>query len=69
VLEKRLAEHPYLVDDSFTIADITLYAYVHCAEEGGFDLKPFPALHRWFDAIEARPAYLHTDVVPPELAV
>ena len=29
----------------FSIADIALYAYVHRAGEGGFDLTAFPALH------------------------
>lgn len=64
VLEARLEAHPYLVEDGFTIADITLYAYVHRAEEGGFDLKPYPAIRRWFERIETRRAYLPIDVVP-----
>lgn len=61
VLEARLQAHPYLVDDRFTLADLTLYAYVHCAEEGGFDLRPFGALRAWFSRIEARPAHVPID--------
>ena len=38
VLDARLSQHPYLVDDTFTTADITLYAYEHCAEERDFEL-------------------------------
>jgi glutathione S-transferase len=64
VLEGRLGEHPYLVEDRFTLADIALYAYVHRAEEGGFDLGPYPALRAWFSRIEARLAYLSIDQVP-----
>jgi glutathione S-transferase len=64
VLSARLTEHDYVVDDQFSIADIALYAYVHCANEGGFDLAAFPALHEWFARIEARPAYLPIDKTP-----
>jgi glutathione S-transferase len=64
VLEGRLREHPWLVDDRFTLADLALYAYVHRAEEGGFDLGPYAALRAWFSRIEERPAYLPIDQVP-----
>jgi glutathione S-transferase len=64
VLDERLAHADYLVDDQFSIADIALYAYVHRAAEGGFDLTPFKALPGWFARIEARPAYLPIDSAP-----
>lgn len=64
VLDERLTRAQYLVDDQFSIADIALYAYVHRAAEGGFDLAPFAALHGWFARIEARPAYLSIDQAP-----
>lgn len=64
VLNDRLSRHDYLVDDQFSIADIALYAYVHRADEGGFDLAAFPALRDWFARIEARPAYLPIDQTP-----
>jgi len=41
VLDGQLQSRQYLVDDRFSIADIALYAYVHRAAEGGFDLAPF----------------------------
>ena len=41
-MEQRLAEHPFLVGERYTIADIALYAYTHVADEGGFDLAPYP---------------------------
>jgi glutathione S-transferase len=49
------------VGERFSIADIALFAYLHCAAEGGFDLQPFPALTRWLATIRARPAYLPID--------
>jgi glutathione S-transferase len=47
LMEGRLASHDYLVGDGFTIADISLYAYTHVAEEGGFSLASYPAIQRW----------------------
>lgn len=61
VLEGRLRHHPYLVDDRFTLADIGLYAYVHRAEEGGFDLSSRSALGEWFARVEGRPSWLPID--------
>jgi glutathione S-transferase len=64
VLDAHLATREFLVDERFSIADIALYAYVHRAPEGGFDLRPHPALRRWLARIEARPAYLPIDQIP-----
>jgi glutathione S-transferase len=61
VLEDHLARRTFLVDERFTIADIALYAYVHVAEEGGFELAGCPALRRWIGRIEARPAWQPID--------
>jgi glutathione S-transferase len=62
VLDTHLASRAFLVGDTFTIADIANYAYVHRAEEGGFDLAPYAALHAWFKRIEARPTHVAIDV-------
>lgn len=64
VLDDHLQTRAYLVEDRFSIADIALYAYVHAAPEGGFDLRPFAALRSWFSRIEARPAYIPIGEVP-----
>ncbi len=37
--------------ETFTIADIALYAYTHRAERGGFDLDRYPAIGRWLQRI------------------
>jgi glutathione S-transferase len=55
VMERHLGDHDYFVGERFTIADIALYAYTHVAPEGGFDLKPYPAVHRWLERIAAQP--------------
>ncbi|MBI4781030.1 MAG: glutathione S-transferase family protein [Oscillatoriophycideae cyanobacterium NC_groundwater_1537_Pr4_S-0.65um_50_18] len=58
VMEKRLAEHPFLVGDRYTIADIALYAYTHVADEGGFSLEAYPGIRAWIDRIQAQPNYV-----------
>ena len=55
VMENQLEETDFLVSDSFTIADISLYAYTHVAHEGGFDLSTYPAILSWMKRIEAQP--------------
>jgi glutathione S-transferase len=64
VLDAHLRDRTFLVDERFTIADITLYAYVHCADEGGFDMAPFRSLPRWFERVRAQPGHLPIDQVP-----
>ena len=58
ILEARLHDYLYLVDDGYTIADISLFAYVHCAEQGGFSLEPYAAIRSWIERIETLPGYV-----------
>ena len=53
VMEQHLAAQPYFAGDHYTIADISLYAYTHVADEGGFDLSPYPASRDWLGRIAA----------------
>jgi glutathione S-transferase len=64
VRERHLEDHDYFVDDRFTAADITLYAYTHCASEGGFVLERFPKVLAWFERVRARPRHIPIDRVP-----
>lgn len=58
VMERQLQATPYLVGDTFSIADIALYAYTHVAHEGGFDLEPFPAVRAWLARVAQQPGYV-----------
>jgi glutathione S-transferase len=58
VMEQHLGDHEYFVGESFTIADISLYAYTHVAPEGGFDLEPYPAVRRWLEQVGAQPGII-----------
>jgi glutathione S-transferase len=57
VMEAQLLQRKFLVGDSPTIADISLYAYTHVAHEGGFDLSRYDNIGRWISQFEALPGY------------
>jgi glutathione S-transferase len=64
VLEQQLGQGEYLVGGAFSIADICLFAYVHRASEGGFDMQLYPAISAWCRRIEARAAFIPIDRAP-----
>ncbi|MEM9907276.1 MAG: glutathione S-transferase family protein [Cyanobacteria bacterium P01_D01_bin.44] len=58
VMDQHLAEHPYFVDECYSIADIGLFAYTHVAADGGFDLNPFSAIQAWFERVRSQPHFI-----------
>lgn len=58
VMEDQLARHGYFAAGRYTIADVALYAYTRVADEGGFDLAPYPAVRAWLDRVAAQPQYI-----------
>lgn len=46
-MEHQLALTPFLVGNSFSLADVALLAYTRVAHEGGFHLEGYKALRRW----------------------
>jgi len=67
VMEEQLSESTFLVGESASIADISLYAYTHVAHEGGFDLEQYPNIQLWLSRIEALPNYVGMNVGMNEL--
>lgn len=61
VLEKQLLNSAYLVGQSMTTADISLYGYTHVAHEGGFNLQEYPAVLQWLKRIRKHPRYVGMD--------
>jgi glutathione S-transferase len=57
-LQRRLAEHEFLVGDRYSIADIGLFGYTHVAPEGGFSLEPYPAVQAWIARVAAHPGHI-----------
>ncbi|MBT1451522.1 glutathione S-transferase family protein [Glaciecola sp. XM2] len=58
VIEKQLAFTDFLVNNSLTTADISLYAYTHVAPEGGILLDNYPKIRAWIERVEALPGYV-----------
>jgi glutathione S-transferase len=57
-MESHLDGRTFLVGDRMTLADIALYAYTHVADEGEFDLAPYPAIRDWLDRVAAEPGHV-----------
>lgn len=56
VLEKRLSESAFLAGPEYGIADIATFPWLRNPDRRGIDLRDYPAVRRWHDAIAARPA-------------
>jgi len=60
-MEAHLRERSFFVGGAYSIADISLYAYTHVAEEGNFDLDPYPAIRTWLERVAAQPGHVAID--------
>ena len=58
VMEQHLGTAPFFAAGRYTIADIALYAYTHCAADGGFDLGAYPAVNAWLARVRAEPRHV-----------
>ncbi len=58
VMERHLADNAFFVGDTYSIADIALYAYTHVADEGGFSLEPYPNVRAWLERVAATPRFV-----------
>jgi len=47
VMEQHLGGAEFFVGARLTLADLSLYAYTHRADEGGFDLDRYAAVRAW----------------------
>jgi glutathione S-transferase len=59
VLNDRLNKSDFLAGDSYSIADIALFAYAHVANEAGFELSDYPAVQEWIKRVEGTRGYMN----------
>jgi glutathione S-transferase len=59
VLNDRLHTSDFFAGDSYSIADIALFAYVHVADEAGFELSDYPAVQEWIKRVEGTRGYMN----------
>jgi glutathione S-transferase len=60
-MERHLADGSFFVGDRYSIADISLYAYTHVADEGGFDLSGYPEINAWLSRVAGEPGHITID--------
>ena len=59
-LERGLSDgRPFVAGDGYTVADIALYAYVHCGGDAGADPREHGHIAGWLDRVEATPRFLN----------
>ena len=56
VIDRRLAQSPYLAGDDYSIADMATFPWLRSHERQGQDLNDTPHLKAGFEKIAARPA-------------
>ena len=61
LMEQALTGREWFVGQSCTLADISLYAYTHVAEAGGFRLEDRKNICAWLKRIAALPRYVPMD--------
>lgn len=67
-LEAHLAAHAFIAGDTYTIADIAVFGYVHVADEGGFDMNRYPMVRRWCHRVEQTPGFVPMMTILPAAA-
>lgn len=58
IMEQQLQQTSFLIGEKFTTADISLYAYTHVANEGGFELAKFPNIMNWLKKVSLQANFI-----------
>jgi glutathione S-transferase len=59
VLNDKLGKSNYLAGESYSVADISLFAYVHVANEAGFELDEFEQVKEWMQRVRGTRGYMN----------
>jgi glutathione S-transferase len=59
VLNSRLEKNEWLAGSSYSVADISLFAYVHVAHEAGFEPSEYPNVEEWTRRVEGTRGYMN----------
>lgn len=58
ILERELARSAFLANERYSIADISVFAYVHLSDEAGVALADYPNVLRWIGDVSGQPQFL-----------
>jgi len=66
-LERGLSDgREFVTSGNYSVADIALYAYVHCAGDAEVDLGEHPHVEAWLERVEAQPGFVNDlEPLPP----
>jgi glutathione S-transferase len=66
-LDRGLSDdREFVAGGDYTVADIALYAYVHCAGDAEVDLSQHAHVEDWLERVEAQPGFVNDlEPVPP----
>jgi glutathione S-transferase len=67
VMEQHLQQHRWFSGAEYGIADIALFAYTHCADDGGFELARWPALCDWLARVRNTPGFVAMPEPDPQV--
>jgi glutathione S-transferase len=59
LLNDKLGKSNYLAGESYSIADISLFAYVHVANEAGFELDEYAQVKEWMQRVRGTRGYMN----------
>jgi len=56
-LERGLGDRDFVTGDTYTVADLALYGYVHVADDAGVPLAEHPDVAAWLERVAALPGF------------
>ena len=56
VIDRQLAANRFIAGKAYSIADMAIYPWLRNWKAQGIELADYPALQKWFENLEARPA-------------
>lgn len=57
-LNDHLGDRTFMLNEGYTIADISIFGYVHVLEEAGLSMTDTPNIARWIDAVQQTDGFL-----------
>ncbi len=58
ILDNELSGKRFLASDAYTIADMSVFAYVHLADEAGCPLRAYPHIEQWVKRVQSQPGFI-----------
>ena len=58
ILNRELATQPFIASDTYSIADIAIFAYAHLATAAGISTVHLPAFEAWLARVRAQQGFL-----------